>query len=360
MHNFVDDIEQASTELHDLLTSAAEEEDLLKRVNMTPDLIPLATETDTAAPYHISLLQTYDILVHTWIAPLPSSIPGRVRVTIERQIRYIATELYLASYAIQTPPGPSHNEDVTEGSKPTEPSAFTLPVRRKSSSSQKIKSPIPPSRSSSPLHSSQLSKDTGFAHPQTGPTLPTPTPTASLHSTPSTSSHLSSSDPATDHLRALASLAPQLMLPSSMQNILAHWDIGMDPEKYDWEALQAAAATETDEGEETEAQARKRRRVRKLARRKRDNATSSSSSQLRMPKMSSQPAVPSIASSQQPPPSITFPASASQPQLQARRLTQGSTQLDIAMPATQEERRAFGGRKKAKMLGATKKKRPGF
>ena len=361
IQNVIADVEQASAQLHEIVAAAAEGNHQLKRVGLASSLIFPTMDPDSAPPESPALLQIYDSLIRLWITPLPSSIPNRVRATLERHLRHIAAELYLASYAIQASPGPSLNEDTAQESEPPEHYAFSLPVRRKLSFSKKSRSPKPSSRSSPPIHSSQLSQDTGFTHQPSGSTLPTPTPTPSLHSTRSSSSLPRASDHAAKHLRALASLAPQPQLPSIMQNILSHWDVGTNPENYDWEAIQAAAA-ESDVGEETEARVRKRRKIQKMAKRRRDPSNPVSSSQPAVPSIkSSQPAVPTFVSSSQLAPPVV---SASQPQ--AARKTQGSTQFSegIGVPATQEERGPFGARpggKKPKGFGGTKKKkRPGF
>lgn len=349
MQDFVTDVDQASMHLHNMMTTAAEENGRLKQVHLVSGSIRPATNADSVAPEELSLLQIYDSLIRCWITPLALSIPGRVRVMIEKRLREIAAQIYLASYGIQSEPGPSQNEE----NMFTEQGLFTLPVRRKSSFTNLIKkgkAREAPSRSPSPL-SSQIPQDAGFTQsnlqPQS-PTLPTPNPTPSLHSTSSASSLSRSEDPASHRLRALATLTPQPLLPSSMQNILGHWTLGTDPEDYDWEAKQAAPETETTE---TEAQTRRRRKLVKKLKRKRENTLPSSSQ-----------SVPSI-SSQLVPPVV----SASQPQ--AVRETQASTQLsEDGAPATQEERGTFGGRPRSKkmkvggarMAGGRKKKRPGF
>lgn len=348
LYNVVADVEQVSMHLHDMITLAAEDNGNLKKVDLALNSIRSATSADLLAPEEPSLLQIYDSLIHCWITPLASSIPGRVRVTIEKRLREVAAQIYLASYGMQSEPGPSQDEDNVS----TEQELFTLPVRRKSSFTNLIKKGKErdaPSRSSSPQVSSQISQDAGFTQPNLQPppgTIPTPDPTPSLYSNSSASSLPRSEDPASQRLRALATLAPQPLLPSSMQNTLSHWTVGTNPEAYDWEAKQAVPELEDTE---IEAQTKKRRKLEKKLKRKRQNTMPSAS----------QP-VP-IISSQQAPPIV----SASQPQ--AARGTQASTQFSEDMaPATQEERGAFGARprwKKAKIGGARvegKKKKPGF
>lgn len=366
MHSLVGEVEQASMHLHDLVTSAPEGNDHVKKVGLSSTLILAETNLDSVDSDNLSLLQIYENLVRRWITPLTPSVPGRVRVTIERWSRQIATQLYLASYSLHPDPGPSQDGGAPNGNLPTEDEPFTLPVRRKSSFTNHTKPhkeiKTAPSRSSSPPASSQLSRDTGFTlstarRSSLGYTLPTPDPTPSLYSASSiSSSHPDPEDPASQRLRSLASLAPQPHLPSSMQNILSHWSLGADPEAYDWEAQQAAL--ETEEGaEETEAQARKRRRVGKMLKGKKENTTIPPSSQR---------TIPAFASSQLTPPPIVL--SASQPQVAAARESQTSALEggDSTVPTTQEERGPFAGRRGGKRMmnggirGGMKKKRPGF
>ncbi len=348
MQNLIADVEQASMDLYHMMKSATEENDHIKRIDLTSSSILLVTNPDLVVPEELSLLQIYDSLIRRWITPLAPSIPGRVRVTIEKQLREIAAHVCLASYGIQSKPVPSKDKDDV----PTEQGLFTLPVRRKPSFTKltkKGKERRAPSRSSSPLQSSQLSQDAGFTQSNLQPasgTLPTPDRTP-LYFTSSASSYPRSEDPASQRLRALASLNPQPLLPTSMENTLSHWAVGTDPGDYDWEAMQVAPETEDTE---TEAQTKKRRKLEKKLKRKRENM---------MPSSSSQP-VPTLSSQLAP-----LAVSASQPQ--AARGTRNITLFsDGVAPATQEMPGPFGGRlrgKKTKIGGARmggRKKKPGF
>lgn len=342
MHNFVADVEQASKHLHDMTTLAAEGNDRLKQVYLDSCLIRSATEVGFVAGEELSLLQIYDSLIRCWITPLASSIPGRVRATIEKRLREVAVQIFLASYGIQSEPRPIQDEN----DPLTEQGLFTLPVRRKSKEREA------PSRASLPQLFSQVSQDAGFtqSNPQAPPDIPpTPDPTPSLYSNSSASSLHPSEDPASQRLRTLASLTPQPFLPRSMQNILGHWTVGTNPDAYSWEAKQAAL--ETEKSTEPEAQTKKRRKSEKQLKRKRQNTMPSSSQSVPTP--SAQLVPPPIVSASQPP--------------QAARATQASSQFseDVA-PVTQEERGVFGGRPRLKkmriggvgMMG--RKKKPGF
>ncbi|KAK4693750.1 RNA polymerase I-specific transcription initiation factor RRN6, partial [Lecanoromycetidae sp. Uapishka_2] len=210
---------------------------------------------------------------------------------------------------------------------------FALPVRRKVSASNLGKSRESTARSSSPLASSQISEDVGFMPSFQPAALPTPELTPSPHSQNSASSLQASEDPASLRLKAYCSLATQPSLPIKMSNILKEWEIGGDPDSYNWEVSQRAL--HTDESED-ESQAKERQQSEKRRKRQRQDT---------------------VASSSQPPPKRS---EGSQQQAQE---AQGSSQPTQSLTtASQPEPGRFGGshsKHKKKKFGS-QGKRPGF
>ena len=267
------------------------------------------------------LSSIYETLIQTWIVPMSRRIPSGVRITLEKSLRDMAGQICLASYAFRIDAG-SKGEEAEDQSEIQEAGArFELPVRRRTSASSlgkgKERSDAVPSP---PPVSSQTYKDAGFMPSSATPALPTPEPTPSLRSRSSVSSLASSEDPASQRLRAYASLTPQPALPAKMMNLLGHWQVGVDPAKYDWEAVhQATVAEDESENELVEKQ---RQKAQKRHKRPRESAVEPSSQP--MPKR----------------------AGGSQPQQGyiAHDLQGSSQQTERAITMSQVEPGKFGGR----------------
>lgn len=314
------------------------------------------------------LLQVYDNLMAAWIKPLPKAIPSRVRIAAERNVREIAAQICLASLGIRVSSNVIQNEDIDQQPNPKHDNALNLPLRRKSSFQKRSVQPEDelPEPSLSPLTSSQISKDAGFMPASQLPTqtLPTPEMTPSLRSRSSAASLKDSEDPASQRLRALASLAPQPSLPSAASNILHQWSLGADPAKFDWEASQQArdAENQSEEDDDTNTpKAKKRRRALKRLRRGKGNAVPFSSSQATAAAASSMdasqqpPTLHSGSYYQLPPPVVMDPQSSSQFVEGAGAGAAGTSQMEL-----------LGGRRLHRSSGRNvqakrgKKKKPGF
>ncbi|CAF9910222.1 MAG: hypothetical protein ALECFALPRED_006424 [Alectoria fallacina] len=312
--DFLDDIKGLSAE-HENGLDADEGRQLVVSNLLTPNLQAGLGIRDTA-----KLSSIYETLIQTWIVPLSRRIPGRVRIALEKLLRDIAGQICLASCTMRIVTG-------TRGEEKNPPESleagvrFALPVRRRISATDlgKGKERLD-AVSSPPPASSQMSEDVGFMPSSSFAALPTPEPTPSLRSRSSVSSLAGSEDPASQRLRAYASLTPQPALPVKMLNLLGHWQVGVDPNKYDWEAAQQATITEGES--EDESQARQRQRSEKRRKRRRENTVGPSSQP--MPKR----------------------LGGSQPQQgQNTRDTQGSSQqTERVVTMSQVEPGKFGGR----------------
>lgn len=218
----------------------------------------------------------YKSLVQTWIVPLSRRIPSRVRIVLEKLLRDMAGQMCLASYAMRVDTGPRGKEEKGQSESFEAGARFVLPVRRRTlASSLGKEKERSDAGSSPPPASSQMSEDAGFLPPFAPGALPTPEPTPSLRSRTSVSSLTGSEDPASQRLRAYTSLTPQPALPANMSSLLGHWQVGVDPAKYDWEAAQQA--TISDDESEDEAQRGQSRRAEKRRKRQRENTIGPSS-----------------------------------------------------------------------------------
>ncbi len=268
--DFLDDIKRLTSE-YENGNDTDEERPFLVSDILTPTLQAGLGIRDTA-----ELSSIYENLIQTWIVPLPRRMPGRVRIALEKLLRDMAGQICLASHAIRIDSRTRGIEEKgsTESLEAGVP--FVLPVRRRISAISlgkgKERSDLV---SSPPPASSQVSEDVGFRPLSAFAALPTPEPTPSLRSRSSLSSLAGSEDPASQRLRAYVSLTPQPALPMKTSNLLGHWQVGVDPAKYDWEAAQQATVTE-DESED-ESQRRQRQRAEKRRKRQRENTVGPSS-----------------------------------------------------------------------------------
>lgn len=214
------------------------------------------------------ITSVYEALVQTWIAPLPTRVPSRARIALEKLLRDIAAEICLASHALYLGPGLVASEENTEGVSTGVGPRFDLPMRRRPSAASLGKGKEKELERSSPaLPSSQVSEDVGFLPPSPFQALPTPEPTPSLHSRSSVSSFAGSEAAASQRLQAFAKITPQPSLPSKMSNLLGQWQLGADPAFYNWEAAQQTADSEDES--ENQSRAKQRQRQRNDKRRKR-------------------------------------------------------------------------------------------
>ena len=230
--------------------------------------------------YTAELSSIYEILIQTWIVPLSRQIPGRVRIALEKLLRDMTGQICLASYSLRIDLTTRGEEEKSQSESLEAGAPFVLPVRRRASvtnldmgkgkGKERADAVISP-----PPVSSQMSEDAGFMPSSAFAALPTPEPTPSLRSRSSVSSLAGSEDPASHRLRAYVDLTPQPALPANLSNLLGHWQSGVDPAKYDWEAVQQA--TITADASEDESQSRLRRRAEKRRKRQRESTVGPSS-----------------------------------------------------------------------------------
>ena len=262
--DFLDNIKRLSSE-NENWSGTDEERQLVVSNILSSTLQAGLGIRDTA-----ELSSIYESLIQTWMVPMSRGIPGRVRIAFEKSLRDLAWRICLASHAIGVDSGTKAKEGKDQQNSSEAGARFVLPVRRRPSVTSLGKGKTrSDALSSPPPASSQMSEDAGFMNSSALEALPTPEATPSLRSRSSVSSLAGSEDPASQRLRAYASLAPQPALPAKMSNLLYHWQLGIDPAKYDWEAAQQANAS--DDGIEDESRRKRRQRHEKKLKRQREN-----------------------------------------------------------------------------------------
>lgn len=268
--DFLDDVKRLNSE-HEKDNDTDEGRQLIVSNILTPTLQAGLGIHDTA-----ELSSIYQTLIQTWIVPLSRRIPGRVRIALEKLLRDLTGQICLASYAMRIDSETTGKEDKDQPESLEAGLPFALPVRRRISATNLGKGKERADAvSSPPPASSQMSEDAAFMPSSAFAALPTPEPTPSLRSRSSVSSLAGLEDPASQRLRAYASLAPQPALPTKMSNLLGHWQVGVDPAKYDWEAAQQATVSEDES--ENESQTRLRQRAEKRRKRQRESTVGPSS-----------------------------------------------------------------------------------
>lgn len=334
----MNDLDDASTTLHDLVSSAPSYDRPFDEAQGAPamtiarladvDLFNVDVESDDG----LVLVSVYDSIVSHWLTPLSQQIPGRVRLAKEQLARRIAADVVLSSYCIRQVESTDSNHLVS------------VPSMAQDTDGQR---PPGASASSQPISS-----------------FPTPSPTA----TPSLTSGSLSNHPfsltSPEHSRlsrytTFTGMAkPPSVLPKSLSSALAHWKLGEDPANYDWLAVKHAQDLEAEYDEQeltAKERARlKRRAERHLERQRKESATAASHGLA-----SSQ--APVIASASQPVPGdrgldggmsqpLVLLGSRSQPRDQNQK--QSPSQLGLA---SQIEPGRFGGRlpvkKKRRTMG---------
>ena len=218
--------------------------------------------------------EIYNTLVQGYLSFLPSKLPLRNRAMLDRSLRQVALQSWLASRTTRPLKIPA-DRDRRAFDPDAEPQGnliFDLPMRRipSGSSMGAVKgrerafqcSSSPPAASSSQPQTSVTSMRSSSHRSERSRTGVS---TRSTQSQSSSSTAAPSEDPASQRLRALVSLTPQPALPTNLSSILAHWTVGADPADYNWAATQNAFAIDKEGDERTDAsESRKSKRKKRL------------------------------------------------------------------------------------------------
>ena len=205
------------------------------------------------------LSQAYDHVVHVWVSPLPLHAPGRIRLLAGQLARMIAAQLCLASFRVISRT-PSTN-DLDEGQEHSLRNQHLLALQPESSA----------------VYMSQEGEEFAQAKADTvnsvanssDPALPTPKSRPSPRSKDSNSSTTVVECLASQRIRSqVPHMGSQAYPDTTISRITSHWNEGLDPYLYDWEASERTIATLHDLTEVNESsQKRKERRAGKQRKR---------------------------------------------------------------------------------------------
>jgi RNA polymerase I-specific transcription initiation factor RRN6 len=243
-HIDVPDIDEASAKLGELSIGSNHQNGTeLRRIASTSVLHWVDNKEHTVS-------SLYDVILLNWVAPLPLEVPVRIRQHKERLARRVAAEVMLASSRMSNANDSSHLQSV-----PNQQNGVALPALP---SAPQDETGLPPTSQ----WSSQL------------PVMPSASVLPS--SQPPSSPFISEFSASNAALDPLARLRKHLsvrddadtVIPKNIAQFLSHWQLGVNPRDYDWEATERAARP-PDAGDETSQAEREKERRRKERREKR-------------------------------------------------------------------------------------------
>lgn len=215
---------------------------------------------------HTDLASVYDRILTLWITSLPESIPGRVRLARAKLCGLVAAQLVLASQSlrIEELPDSQPSHELTQpdtqsqdpyGQRSQQPGDYRRFALSQLDSSQAFQSSALPTPSQTPSITTASSRPSTFAAPELN----------------RLSKYISFDKPAPP------------ALPRSLNNVLSHWKVGEDINKYDWMSTSRSIAQHDEEADDemTETERRRaRRRAERHMRRQRKEAAASQAQQL--------------------------------------------------------------------------------
>ncbi|KAI4636389.1 hypothetical protein J4E83_001344 [Alternaria metachromatica] len=324
----VADIDEASSNFQELFSSPNGQDTVDVQRIAAMRVLGLTDDSD------LTISDAYDSILQTWVASMPPDMPIRVRQRQEILARRIATELLFSSTCIrddriQVPTvsiqrGQSQDSAVALPILPARPKEATFNFTSRYSAFQPL--PTPP-YSSIPPSSLPPSSVYGSSPPE----IPSMEP--------------ASSDPLSRLSKYLQTSKDPVIIPPTVSQSLAHWELGKDPHVYNWVSMERTLrAEELDEESQQQREKERKKKERREKRQQRENELmrAKTASQLNAyPRSSPGPTLGGIGSSSQVP-------SQSQSQSQVPFQTGG-----FMMPQSQVERGKFGGKldKKKKKKG---------
>ncbi|KAI4952307.1 hypothetical protein J4E91_003769 [Alternaria rosae] len=251
----VADIDEASSNFQELFSSPSGQDTVDVQRIAAMRVLGLTEDGD------LTISDAYDSILQTWVAPMPSEMPIRVRQRQELLARRIATELMFSSTCIRddriqvptisTQRGQSQNSGVALPILPTRPKEGTFNFASRYPASQSL--PTPP-YSSIPPSSLPPSSVLGSSPPE----LPSVQP--------------ASSDPLSRLGKYLRTSKDPVIVPPNVSQGLAHWQLGTDPHTYNWVSLERALrAEELDEESQQQREKERKKKERREKRQQREN-----------------------------------------------------------------------------------------
>lgn len=192
-----------------------------------------------------TLAANHDQLISSWVSSLSTNVPGWVRLAKANIAKRMATEVLLAAHGLRVQevkrPVVQESQEETQMQQQT----WELPLR-----------------ASGPVAQTQLPSSRTARYLAQHSALPTPSPTATPSVITASSGSSLTAAPELHRLSKYTTFerpAP-MVLPRPLVKVLSHWDVGKDPDDYDW--LSASRHLTQQEENETEHDLTERERKR--------------------------------------------------------------------------------------------------
>lgn len=240
----IPDVDEASLNLQDLLVENDENALFLQRIASARTLGLAEEEEEEDDP---TISDIYDTLLETWVAPLPPTVPSRVRQSKEQLARGIAGEVIFSSLRVR-----EHELDTAiTGSRlgPRQDRGIALPILPSRPRNDDFRFPL------------QFSISQQLPTPPQSSVPPPSLPGSSPPVLPFTQNTLQ--DPLarlSKHLRNRNPSKDLVGIGANASRILGQWQVGDDPNSYDWTATERDLQPE-DMDEESQRQREKERKA---------------------------------------------------------------------------------------------------
>jgi RNA polymerase I-specific transcription initiation factor RRN6 len=245
----VSDVDEASSSLQELFDTTDQDGAVCIRHIAPIRLLHLGEDENT------TISELYDVILQSWLAPMPSNAPLRVRQHKERLARRIAAEVTMAATRCQL-----HYPAAESQLGLSQINSLAVPIL---SSQPLLDSPSKSSQwaSSQPLPSPPLTQRS-LSEPQSSPQ-------------PSPPDALGSADPLvrlSKHLKFKEDSILHTSIPASVEQLLSHWQPGTDPRSYEWDAAERANRTDSlDESSQKMLEKARKRKERREKKQQREN-----------------------------------------------------------------------------------------
>ncbi|EUC50753.1 hypothetical protein COCMIDRAFT_81025 [Bipolaris oryzae ATCC 44560] len=310
----IPNVDEASSNLQDLFVENEENALFLQRI-ASAQTLGLAEEDND-----LTISDIYDTLLEMWVAPLPPTVPSRVRQSKEQLARGIAAEVIFSSLRIREHELEAAMTDSRLG--PSQDRGIALPI-------------LPSRPRNGDFHfPSQFSLAQQLPTPPQSSVPPSSLPGSSPPVVPFTQNV--PQDPLarlSKHLRNRNSSKDSVGIGANASRILRQWQVGGDPNSYDWSVIDQPE----DMDEESQRQREKERRAKERRERRQQRED-----ELARAKTASQPLMFPRSS---PGPMLSDMANSSQIPMQSQILSQEPiSNSGFIAPQSQIEPGKFGGR----------------
>ncbi|KAK4507328.1 hypothetical protein PRZ48_001063 [Zasmidium cellare] len=232
-------------------------------------LVGFSAPEDRVAEDDATLASVHDQFISSWVSSLSSKVPGWVRLAKAGIAQRMTAEVFLAAQRLRLQEvKPAATQESQEDNE-TQEQTWDLPLR-----------------ASGPVAQSQPTSSRTARYLAQHSALPTPSPTATPSVITASSGSSLTAAPELHRLSKYTTFekpAP-MVLPRPLVKVLSHWEIGKDPDNYDWLSASRHLTQQEEEEAEHDLTERERKRMQRRAERhimrQRKEAAASQASQM--------------------------------------------------------------------------------